>query len=93
MKPEELGAAAVSAILVGTDLTLHLPKGEKLPQGWPRGELLNVTETGRNMSFDPIKLLAYLQKLGKLSNIPKPNVPVEGRSQSVPSNAELDAKG
>lgn len=73
MKPEELGAASVAAILTGTDLTLHLPKGEKFPQGWPRGELLSVTEKGKNFSFNPLKLLAYLQKLGKLSNAPTPN--------------------
>ncbi len=74
MKPEELGAVAVGAILAGTDLTLHLPAGEKWPQGWPRGELLSVTERGRNYSFNPLKVLAFMQRLGKLDNGKAPNV-------------------
>ena len=78
MKPEELGAVAVGAILAGTDLTLHLPAGEKWPQGWPRGELLSVTERGRNYSFNPLKVLAFMQRLGKLSNGQAPNVDVTG---------------
>jgi hypothetical protein len=77
MKPEELGGAALGAILAGTDMTLYLPKGEKFPQGWPRGELLSVTEKGRNMSFNPIKVLAFMQKLGKLGNVPLPPPPTE----------------
>lgn len=52
MTPERLGAAAVAAILAGTDITLHLPAGEKWPQGWPRGDLLSVTDLGKNYSFD-----------------------------------------
>tara|TARA_R110000868_G_scaffold74752_4_gene216282 strand:+ start:1170 stop:1394 length:225 start_codon:yes stop_codon:yes gene_type:complete len=71
VKPEELKARAVAAILAGTDLTLHLPKGAKFPKGWPRGDLLSVTDKGRNYSYDPLKLLAYIQKLGKLSYAPK----------------------
>ena len=73
MQPEELGAVAVGAILAGTDLTLHLPAGEKWPPGWPRGELLSVTERGRNYSFNPLKVLAFMQRLGKLSNGQAPN--------------------
>lgn len=68
MKPEELAARAVGAILVGTDLTLHLPAGEKWPQGWPRGELLSVTNEGKNISFNPLKVLAFMQRLAKLDN-------------------------
>ncbi len=73
MKPEELGAAAIGAILAGTDMTLTLPAGEKWPQGWPRGELLSVTPTGRNVSFNPLKVLAFMQRLGKLNNGKTPN--------------------
>lgn len=63
-----IASAAVGAILAGTDMTLHLPAGEKWPQGWPRGELLSVTERGKNYSFNPLKVLAFMQRLGKLSN-------------------------
>ena len=73
MRPEELGAAALCAILDGTDMTLTLPAGEKWPQGWPRGELLSVTATGKNVSFDPLKVLAFMQRLGKLDNGKAPN--------------------
>ena len=69
MAPEELAARAVGAILAGTDLTLHLPAGEKWPRGWPRGELLSVNvDKGRNISFDPLKILGFMQKLAKLDN-------------------------
>ena len=79
MTPEELAAGAVAAILAGTDLTLHLPKGEKWPQGWPRGELLSVNDIGKNLSFDPLKVLGFMQRLAKLDNMPKPsNVAVQG---------------
>ena len=49
-------------------MTLHLPTGQKWPPGWPRGKLLSVTSTGRNVSYDPIKVLAYMQRTAKLSN-------------------------
>ena len=78
MRPEELGAAALCAILDGTDMTLTLPAGEKWPQGWPRGELLSVTATGKNVSFDPLKVLAFMQRLGKLDNGKAPNANVTG---------------
>jgi len=79
MAPEELGAAAVATILAGTDMTLHLPNGEKWPQGWPRGELLSVTERGKNYSFDPLKVLGFMQRLAKLGNVPRSNAAVEAR--------------
>lgn len=68
MAPEELGAAALGAILAGTDMTLHLPQCEKWPDGWPRGELLSVNEIGKNYSFNPLKVLGFMQRLAKLSN-------------------------
>jgi hypothetical protein len=71
MAPEELAAGAVAAILAGTDMTLHLPKGEKWPQGWPRGELLSESALGKNYSFNPLKVLGSMQRLAKLDNVPK----------------------
>lgn len=68
MEVKTLCEAALSAIIAGTDMTLHLPAGEKWPLGWPRGELLSVTEKGKNCSFDPLKVLAHVQRLAKLSN-------------------------
>ena len=68
LKPEELASAATRAILAGTDITLHLPAGETWPPGWPRGELLSVNGGGKNFSFDPLKVLAFMQRLAKLNN-------------------------
>ena len=68
MAPEELASAAVGAILAGTDMTLVLPKSEKWPDGWPRGELLSATERGSIYSFNPLKVLAFMQRLAKLGN-------------------------
>lgn len=68
MAPEELAARAVGALLAGTDITLHLKKGDKYPYGWPRGELLSVSDMGKNYSFNPLKILAVMQKLAKLDN-------------------------
>ena len=96
MKPEELGAVAVGAILAGTDVTLHLPAGEKWPQGWPRGELLSVTERGRNYSFNPLKVLAFMQRLGKLGNGQAPNAALRGDSgliAGVPLESTVRTQG
>lgn len=68
MSPDKLGLDTLSAILAGTDMTLHIPSGEKWPQGWPRGELLSVNDMGKNYSFDPVKVLSFMHKLAKLSN-------------------------
>ena len=93
MQPEELGAVAVGAILAGTDLTLHLPAGEKWPQGWPRGELLSVTERGRNYSFNPLKVLAFMRRLGKLDNGKAPNVEVQRDSGSIIAGGSAGTTG
>lgn len=80
MRPEALAAAAAGAILAGTDMTLHLPAGKKWPQGWSRGQLLSVTDLGRNVSYDPLKVLAFMQRTAKLSNGQPANAIVRGGS-------------
>lgn len=69
MKPvkhiKALAFAAANAILHDTNITLFLPAGEKWPPGFPRGELLSIVPTGRNVSFDPIKVLAHIQRVIK----------------------------
>ena len=72
MEVKTLCSLAVAAIIEGRDITLHLPAGQKWPPGFPRGELLSVNDLGRNASFDPLKVLAHVQRLGKLqNNMPK----------------------
>ena len=79
MKPDELGARAVRALLAGRDMTLYLPAGEAWPLGWPSGDQLSADGTGEHYSFDPLKVLAYMQRLGKLINQgPESNEPIEG---------------
>ena len=70
MTPIELSSAAVGALLAGKNITLHLPVGEKWPPWWPRGELLSVNDLGKNVSFDPLKVLASLQRLAKIAALP-----------------------
>ena len=37
--------------------------GKRWPTGFPRGELLSINQAGdRNASFDPVKVLAWMQK-------------------------------
>ena len=69
MTPEKLAAGCAAAIINGSNITLLLPSGEKWPPGWPRGELLCVTSDGRSVSFDPLRVLASMQKLAKLGNV------------------------
>jgi hypothetical protein len=63
MNVPELVASCAGAVLAGTTVTLSLPKGEKWPPGFPRGELLSVNAEGlRNVAFDPVRVLAWVQQ-------------------------------
>lgn len=63
MNVSELCLESAKAVLHGQQLTLTLPAGQRRPAGFPRGELLSVNQAGdRNVSFDPVKVLAWLQK-------------------------------
>lgn len=66
MKVSELVASCAGAVLGGTTVTLSLPKGAKWPHGFPRGDLLSVNHQGlRNVAFDPVKVLAWVQQSTK----------------------------
>lgn len=69
MRPEELATRATESILNGTNLTLSLPTNEKWPHGWPRGELLSVNGDVKNFSFDPLKILKFMQTMAKLDKV------------------------
>ncbi len=61
MTPEQMAIDAAGAMQAGTNMTLVLPRGSKLPPKFPRGELLCVnSERDRVYSFDPVKVLAWL---------------------------------
>ena len=45
-------------------MTLVLPNGFRRPPGFPRGTLLSETGRGRVYSFDPDKIINWLQLNG-----------------------------
>jgi hypothetical protein len=65
MTPEEMAADAAGALAAGTNVTLVLRKGQKMPQKFPRGELLCENFDGsRCYSYSPLKVLAWLNRTG-----------------------------
>lgn len=61
-----LCAACTQALMAGQNITLSLPKGERWPHRFPRGELLSVGTNGaRNVSFDPLRVLGWVQQATK----------------------------
>ena len=69
MTPEQLYKDALKAKEQGSvvGMSLVFAKGQKRPQGFPRGELLCETERGRVYSFDPDKVIAWLTKHGLIA--------------------------
>lgn len=67
---EQLCFDCARCVLAGGNITLSLPKGEKWPAGFPRGELLSENlEGARNVSFDPVRVLAWAQKAIKAGQV------------------------
>lgn len=63
MNVQELAAQCCAAILTGQHITLSLPKGARWPAKFPRGDLLSVGTNGsRNVSHDPLRVLAWVQR-------------------------------
>ena len=61
MKPEELERACLQAIESRTRITLTWPKGQRIPAGFPTGEILSETASVTNRSYKPEKLLRWLR--------------------------------
>jgi hypothetical protein len=58
---------SAKALMAGQNISLSLPKGARWPHNFPRGELLSVgTDGTRNVSFDPLSVLAWVQQTTKL---------------------------
>lgn len=70
MNKAELIHRCTTAILEGTNVYLTLITGCKLPRSFPRGELMCVNENEGSTTklYDPIKILAWLQKEIKKDN-------------------------
>lgn len=73
MTPEQLARDAVDAAAHGQRMTLTKMRGQKMPAGFPRGELLCENHDGRNVySYDPEKVLAWMRKQGLIETTVKP---------------------
>ena len=61
MTPEQMTKEAAEAANGGMQMTLIRPKGARMPNGFPRGDLLCERFDGsRAYSYDPYKVLAWL---------------------------------
>jgi hypothetical protein len=60
VSPQILGEQAKIAFANGTRLTLTVPHCWRKPQSFPNYEVLSVSELGRNLSFEPDEVLAWL---------------------------------
>ena len=66
MNVQELCFECAKAVIEGRHMTLTLPKGRRWPAGFPRGELLSVNLHGdKNASFNPVRVLAWVQDTTK----------------------------
>jgi hypothetical protein len=64
MTPEQLYKDAIEARAQGAHcgMTLVFGRRAKKPRGFPKGELLCETENGLVFSFDPDKVIKWLEK-------------------------------
>lgn len=75
MTPAQMEAACLAAIPAGHGVTLSTPKGQKMPHGFPRGELLSENKQFVNRSYKPEKVLRWLRE----------NLLIEAVSDTAPS--------
>lgn len=69
MTPEQLYNDAIAAKKQGAHVGMSLvfQRGQKRPDGFPRGELLCETERGLIYSVSPDKVIAWLKKNGLIA--------------------------
>ena len=75
MTPKEMEAACLAAIPAGHGVTQSTPRGQKMPHGFPRGELLSENSQWVNRSYKPEKVLRRLRD----------NLLIEAVSDTAPS--------
>lgn len=75
MTPAQMEAACLAAIPGGHGVTLSTPRGQKMPHGFPRGELLSENSQWVNRSYKPEKVLRWLRD----------NLLIEAVSDTAPS--------
>ena len=75
MTPAQMEAACLAAIPAGHGVTLSTTRGQKMPHGFPRGELLSENSQWVNRSYKPEKVLRWLRD----------NLLIEAVSDTAPS--------
>jgi hypothetical protein len=78
MTPREMEAACLAAMAqpgMMLGVTLTTPRGQRMPQGFPRGELLSETHQSINRSYKPQAVLRWLRE----------NMLIEAVSATAPS--------
>ena len=75
MSPKEMEAVCLAAIPAGLGVTLSTPRGQRMPQGFPRGELLSVNDRWSNSSYKPQAVLRWMRE----------NFLIEAVSDTAPS--------
>ena len=61
MSPDEMAAQCIKAFDAGKTVTLTHGKRQKMPHGFPKGELLSETRGAVNMSYKPGHVLNWLR--------------------------------
>ena len=80
MTPKEMESACLMAIDAGHRVTLSTPRGQRMPPGFPSGELLSVNQSMglNNISYKPEKILRWLRE----------NFLIEAVSDTAPSKVK-----
>ena len=61
MSPDEMAAQCVKAFDAGQTVTLTHGKRQKMPHGFPKGELLSETRGDVNVAYKPGHILNWLR--------------------------------
>ena len=61
MTPDQMAAQCIKAFDAGQTVTLTHAKGQKMPHGFPRGELLSESRGVVNMAYKPGHVLNWLR--------------------------------
>ena len=61
MTPDQMAAQCIKAFDAGQTVTLTHAKGQKMPHGFPRGELLSESRGAVNMGYKPGHVLNWLR--------------------------------
>ena len=75
MTPQDMEAQCLAAIDGAHRITLTTDRGQRMPAGFPQGELLSESRVGINRSYKPERVLRWLRD----------NLLIEAVSSTAPS--------